>query len=82
LRAVDLSYSRRESVQRSAKNWCAATLRDGYRSAQGYGVVTSCFNDWKHFLAVLREIASGEDGRPLTSFETQKRAREVLTDCG
>jgi hypothetical protein len=40
------------------------------------------FNDWKRFLAVLREIASGEDGRPLTSFETQKRAREVLTDCG
>jgi formate dehydrogenase assembly factor FdhD len=31
---------------------------------------------------VLREIASGKDGRPLPSFEAQKRAREVLTDCG
>jgi hypothetical protein len=42
----------------------------------------ACFNDWKRFCFVLREIASGEDGRPLTSFEAQKRAREVLTDCG
>jgi hypothetical protein len=38
-----------------------------------------CFN---RFLAVLREIASGEDVRALTSLEAQKLAREVLTDCG
>ena len=31
---------------------------------------------------VLREIATGEDGQPLSSLEAQRRAREVLTDCG
>ena len=44
--------------------------------------MTPCFNDWKRFCAALREIASGEDGRPLTSLDAQKRAQEVLTDCG
>jgi hypothetical protein len=44
--------------------------------------VTPCFNDWKHFCAVLREIATGKDGQPLSSLEAQRRAREVLADCG
>jgi hypothetical protein len=44
--------------------------------------MTLCFNDWKRFWAVLREIASGEDSQPLSSLDAQKRAREVLTDCG
>ena len=42
----------------------------------------ACFNDWKRFCFVLREIASGENGRPLPSFEAQKRAQAVLTECG
>jgi hypothetical protein len=40
------------------------------------------FDDWKRFCFVLREIASGENGRPLPSFEAQKRAQAVLTECG
>jgi hypothetical protein len=45
-------------------------LADGYQSTQGL------------FCMVLREIATGEDGQPLSSLEAQRRAREVLTDCG
>ena len=26
----------------------------------------ACFNDWKRFCFVLREIAGGENGRPLS----------------
>jgi hypothetical protein len=44
--------------------------------------VTSFFDDWKRFCFVLREIASGENGRPLSSLEAQKRAQAVLTQCG
>jgi hypothetical protein len=44
--------------------------------------VTSLFDDWKRFCFVLREIASGENGRPLASFEAQKRAKAVLMECG
>jgi hypothetical protein len=44
--------------------------------------VTPCFNDWKRFCFVLREIASGENGRPLPGFEAQKRAKAVLLECG
>jgi hypothetical protein len=40
------------------------------------------FHDWRRFCAVLREIASGEDGRPLSGFEAQKRAQAVLVECG
>ena len=40
------------------------------------------FDDWKRFCFVLREIAGGENGRPLPSFEAQKRAQAVLTECG
>jgi hypothetical protein len=41
--------------------------------------VTPCFDDWKRFCAVLREIASG---RPLSGVEAQKRAQAVLDECG
>ena len=41
-----------------------------------------CFNDWKRFCFVLREIASGKNGRPLSGLEAQKRARAVLNECG
>jgi hypothetical protein len=44
--------------------------------------MTPYFNDWKRFCAVLREIASSENSHPLTSFEAQKRAQAVLTECG
>jgi hypothetical protein len=40
------------------------------------------FDHWKRFCFVLREIASGENGRALPSFEAQKRAQAVLTECG
>jgi len=42
----------------------------------------ACFNDWKRFCFVLREIASGNSGRPLSSVEAQGRAQAVLTECG
>jgi hypothetical protein len=45
-------------------------------------VSDACFNDWKRFCFVLREIASGENGRPLSGLEAQKRAQAVLTECG
>jgi hypothetical protein len=44
--------------------------------------VTPCFNDWKRFCFVLREIASGENGRPLPGFEAQRRAQAILTERG
>ena len=44
--------------------------------------MTPCFNDWKRFCFVLREIASGENGQPLPSLEAQKRAQTVLSECG
>jgi hypothetical protein len=45
-------------------------------------VSDACFNDWKRFCFVLREIASGEKGIPLSGAEAQRRARTVLTECG
>jgi hypothetical protein len=42
----------------------------------------ACFNDWKRFCFVLREIASGENGCPLSAVEAQKRAQAVLAECG
>jgi hypothetical protein len=37
----------------------------------------ACFNDWKRFCFVLREIASGENGCPLSALEAQKQAQAV-----
>jgi hypothetical protein len=45
-------------------------------------VSDACFNDWKRFCFVLREIASGEKGRPLPGVEAQMRAQAVLVECG
>jgi hypothetical protein len=42
----------------------------------------ACFNDWKRFCFVLREIASGLNGRPLSGLEAQKYAQAVLIECG
>jgi hypothetical protein len=42
----------------------------------------ACFNDWKRFCFVLREIARGDNGRPLSGVEAQQRAQAVLTECG
>src|SRR5262249_17776640 len=45
--------------------------------------MTPCFEDWKRFCFVLREIArGGDDGRPLPNVEAQRRAQAVLTECG
>jgi hypothetical protein len=33
-------------------------------------------------LAKVREIASGENGRPLSALEAQRRAQAVLIECG
>ena len=40
------------------------------------------FEDWKSFCVVLREIASGDNGRPISGVEAQKRAQAVLVECG
>ena len=45
-------------------------------------VSDACFNDWKRFCFVLRKIASGENGRPLSGLEAQERAQAVLVECG
>jgi hypothetical protein len=42
----------------------------------------ACFSDWKRFCFVLREIASGEKGSPLSGVEAQKRAQAILRECG
>lgn len=45
--------------------------------------MTLCFEDWKRFCFVLREIARGAcDGRPLPAFEAQMRAQAILTERG
>jgi hypothetical protein len=44
--------------------------------------MTPCFNDWRRFCFVLREIASGKNGMPLADLEAQRRARAVLVECG
>jgi hypothetical protein len=41
-----------------------------------------CFNDGKRFCFVLREIASGKNGRPLSGLEARKRAQAVLNEWG
>jgi hypothetical protein len=43
--------------------------------------VTPCFDEWKRFLATLRKIASGVNGRPLPGHEAQELARAVLIEC-
>jgi hypothetical protein len=45
-------------------------------------VSDACFNDWKRFCFVLREIASGEKGSPLSGVKAQKRAQAILRECG
>jgi hypothetical protein len=63
------------------------TCAPSKKSASRIGVADkpasdACFNDWKRFCFVLREIASGENGRPLPGFEAQMRAQGVLVECG
>jgi hypothetical protein len=45
-------------------------------------VSDACFSDWKRFCFVLREIASGDNGRPPSGTDAQQRAQVVLTECG
>jgi hypothetical protein len=42
----------------------------------------ACFDDWKHFCFVLREIAAGANGLALSGLEAQQRARAVLAERG
>jgi hypothetical protein len=42
----------------------------------------SLFCDWTRFCWVLREIARGASGAPLSGLEAQKRAQAVLAECG
>jgi hypothetical protein len=63
------------------------TCAPSWKSASRIGVAEkpasdACFNDWKRFCFVLREIASGNNGRPLSGLEAQKRAQAVLAECG
>jgi hypothetical protein len=59
-------------------------LRGGVADNKGRRPVgdVAFFNEWKRFCFVLREIASGEDGRPLSGLDAQKRAQAVLVECG
>jgi hypothetical protein len=63
------------------------TYAPSKKSASRIGVADkpvsdACFNDWKRFCFVLREIASGDNGRPVSGLEAQKRAQAVLAECG
>jgi hypothetical protein len=44
--------------------------------------MTPFFDDWKHFCFVLREIAAGTGGHPLSGVEARTRARRVLAEAG
>jgi hypothetical protein len=44
--------------------------------------MTPLFDDWKRFYFVLREIAGGQGGRPMSGFDAQNRARAALIECG
>jgi hypothetical protein len=55
-----------------------ATPYDRRRDIADKPVSEACFNDWKRFCFVLREIASGENGRPLSSLEAQTRVHEPV----
>jgi hypothetical protein len=44
--------------------------------------MTSLFDDWKRFCAVLREIASGDNGRVSSGLEAQTRAQAGLGERG
>jgi hypothetical protein len=43
---------------------------------------TPYFDDWKRFCLVLREIAAGTGGQPLSGTEAQKRAQTALAEAG
>jgi hypothetical protein len=63
------------------------TCAPSKKSASRIGVADkpvsdACFYDCKRFCFVLREIASGENGRPLPGFEAQMRAQALLAECG
>ena len=62
---------------------CAPSKKSAWRiGGADKPVSDACFDDWKRFCFVLREIASGENGRPLPGFEAQMRAQAVLAECG
>jgi hypothetical protein len=44
--------------------------------------INACFDDWRRFCFVLREIANGANGPPMSGTEAQRRARAILTECG
>jgi hypothetical protein len=44
--------------------------------------MTPYFNDWKRFCLVLREIAAGTSGQPLSGVEARNRAQRVLAEAG
>jgi hypothetical protein len=67
---------------RGAGNPPRIELQAGFLFMPAAYVMTSFFDDWKRFCFVLREIASGENGRPLVSFEAQERAQAVLIERG
>jgi len=58
---------------KACKHIRRAVLRVGKAFLDG-GKARFCF--------VLREIASGDNGRPLSGTEAQQRAQAVLTECG
>jgi hypothetical protein len=63
------------------------TCAPSRKSASRIGIANkpasdACFNDWKRFCFVLREIASGDNSCPLSGLEAQKRAQAVLAECG
>jgi hypothetical protein len=60
----------------------AISERSALSTERTPGVSDACFNDWKRFCFVLREIASGEKGSPLSGVEAQKRAQAILRECG
>lgn len=69
------------AISETAASSKERTLLNGVAKKSRPAVDSACFNDWKGFCAVLREIASGENGRPLSGLEAQTRAQTVLAGC-
>ena len=75
-------YMARSNVVAISERFASSKKSTAQASIVDKPVGDACLSDWKRFCFVLREIASGDNGRPLSGTEAQQRAQAVLTECG
>jgi hypothetical protein len=73
------SAKRRAAVLKFLRSLTVAAKGFWYEYASR---MTPFFEDWKRFCLVLREIAIGAHGQPLSGIDAQKRAQDVLAQAG